>query len=199
MHCAQTVSYLRNLFPEASFGDKRLEDINLKILKSDSQCPDSDAMVKILGQIFEAIEKDYLRKLEMGIFSDPACTPESLEESYILRFAATKDNSDGDGDGDGGDAKGSGGPSGPGKDKNGKPKWVVDLGSSTAEDTQNQAMSLLRMLIISCQGLKTWVLVCATPHRRQPLGDRRARSQKLRPLSTVLTPHVARCARAPVA
>ena len=33
-----------------------------------------------------------------------------------------------------------------------KPKWVYDLGNADAEETQNQAMSLLRMLIMTCQG-----------------------------------------------
>ena len=118
-------------------------------------------MVAILGQIFEAIEKDCLRKLEMGIFSDPACTTASLEESYVLRFAATSADDD-DGDGDGGDIKGRRPGVNTGKDKNGKPKWVVDLGFFSAEDTQKQAMSLLRMLIISCQGLNT--LDTTRPH-----------------------------------
>ena len=46
-------------------------------------------MVKVLGQIFEAIESDYLRKLEMGIYSDPQCREEDLEETYVLRFGTS--------------------------------------------------------------------------------------------------------------
>ncbi|CAG2226903.1 HOP1 [Mytilus edulis] len=65
------IAYLRAIFPEHSFGDRCLEDLNLKILRDDSSCPGACQVIKWVKGCFDAIEKKYLRMLIIGIYVDP--------------------------------------------------------------------------------------------------------------------------------
>ncbi|KAI6651545.1 hypothetical protein LOD99_5153 [Oopsacas minuta] len=40
------ITYLRTIFPEAAFGDKKLENMNLKVLKEDGKCPGAFQLIQ---------------------------------------------------------------------------------------------------------------------------------------------------------
>ena len=55
-----TVSYLRALFPEEAFGDRCLEDVQLKILRDDSAYPEACKVIQWLRGCFDAFGEEYL-------------------------------------------------------------------------------------------------------------------------------------------
>ncbi|XP_067655644.1 HORMA domain-containing protein 1-like [Haliotis asinina] len=80
------VTYLRAIFPEHAFGDRCLEDLNLKILRDDSSCPGACQVIKWVKGCFDALDKKYLRMLVIGIYLDPD-NPETVIESYTFKFS----------------------------------------------------------------------------------------------------------------
>ncbi|CAH1250842.1 HORMAD1 [Branchiostoma lanceolatum] len=80
------ITYLRMIFPEYAFGDRCLEDLNLKILRDDSACPGACQVIKWVKGCFDALDKKYLRCLIIGIYEDPT-DPETVIESYTFKFA----------------------------------------------------------------------------------------------------------------
>ncbi|KAK3727653.1 hypothetical protein RRG08_032612 [Elysia crispata] len=79
------ITYLRAIFPEHAFGDKCLEDLNLKILRDESSCPGACQVIKWVKGCFDALDKKYLKTLIIGIYVDPN-KPESMIESYSFKF-----------------------------------------------------------------------------------------------------------------
>ncbi|EDO47610.1 predicted protein [Nematostella vectensis] len=79
-----SVSYLRAIFPEHAFGDRRLEDLNLKILKDDSACPGACQVIQWIKGCFDALDKKYLRMIVIGIYAD-ADDPDTIIESYTFK------------------------------------------------------------------------------------------------------------------
>ncbi|XP_014398011.1 PREDICTED: HORMA domain-containing protein 2 isoform X5 [Myotis brandtii] len=53
------ITYLRGLFPESSYGNRHLEDLNLKILREDENSPGSVHIVKWIRGCFDALERGY--------------------------------------------------------------------------------------------------------------------------------------------
>ncbi|XP_035827027.1 HORMA domain-containing protein 2 isoform X2 [Aplysia californica] len=80
------ITYLRNIFPEHAFGDKYLEDLNLKILRNESMCPGACQVIKWVKGCFDALDKKYLKSLVIGIYVDPN-NPETVIESYTFKFS----------------------------------------------------------------------------------------------------------------
>ncbi|XP_032220667.2 uncharacterized protein LOC5519805 isoform X2 [Nematostella vectensis] len=85
-----SVSYLRAIFPEHAFGDRRLEDLNLKILKDDSACPGACQVIQWIKGCFDALDKKYLRMIVIGIYAD-ADDPDTIIESYTFKFTYNKE------------------------------------------------------------------------------------------------------------
>ncbi|PFX25761.1 HORMA domain-containing protein 1 [Stylophora pistillata] len=54
-----SITYLRTIFPEHAFGDRCLEDLNLKILKDDSACPGACQVIQWIKGCFDALDKGY--------------------------------------------------------------------------------------------------------------------------------------------
>ncbi|XP_057290313.1 HORMA domain-containing protein 1-like [Hydractinia symbiolongicarpus] len=81
-----SISYLRALFPENAFGDRCLEDVNLKILRDDSTCPEACRVIQWIRGCFDALEKKYLRAVLVGIYEDPE-DPDTVIEQYSFKFA----------------------------------------------------------------------------------------------------------------
>lgn len=81
-----TISYLRALFPEDAFGDRCLEDIQLKILRDDTAFPGACTVIQWLRGCFDALEKKYLRTVLVGIYENIE-DPESVIEEYSFRFS----------------------------------------------------------------------------------------------------------------
>uniref|UniRef100_A0A2C9KAD6 HORMA domain-containing protein n=1 Tax=Biomphalaria glabrata TaxID=6526 RepID=A0A2C9KAD6_BIOGL len=80
------ITYLRAIFPEHAYGDKSLEDLNLKILRDESSCPGACQVIKWVKGCFDALDKKYLKTLIIGIYIDPN-DPESVIESYTFKFS----------------------------------------------------------------------------------------------------------------
>ncbi|XP_006762134.1 PREDICTED: HORMA domain-containing protein 2 isoform X3 [Myotis davidii] len=53
------ITYLRGLFPESSYGNRHLEDLNLKILREDENAPGSVHIVRWIQGCFDALERGY--------------------------------------------------------------------------------------------------------------------------------------------
>ncbi|XP_065645703.1 HORMA domain-containing protein 1-like [Hydra vulgaris] len=81
-----SISYLRALFPENAFGDRCLEDVNLKILRDDSACPEACRVIQWIRGCFDALEKKYLRAVLVGIYEDPD-DPDTVIEEYSFKFS----------------------------------------------------------------------------------------------------------------
>ena len=81
-----TISYLRALFPEDAFGDRCLEDVQLKILRDDPAFPEARTVIQWLRGAFEALEKKYLRAVVIGIYENPA-DPVTVVEEYTFKFS----------------------------------------------------------------------------------------------------------------
>ncbi|BFZ05218.1 hypothetical protein BsWGS_08257 [Bradybaena similaris] len=79
------ITYLRAIFPEHAFGDKCLEDLNLKILRDESSCPGACQVIKWVKGCFDALDKKFLRTLVIGIYVDPN-NPATVIESYTFKF-----------------------------------------------------------------------------------------------------------------
>ncbi|KAH9519181.1 HORMA domain-containing protein 1 [Bulinus truncatus] len=78
------ITYLRAIFPEHAYGDKSLEDLNLKVLRDESSCPGACQVIKWVKGCFDALDKKYL-SFFYQIYVDPK-NPESVIESYTFKF-----------------------------------------------------------------------------------------------------------------
>lgn len=81
-----SITYLRTIFPEHAFGDRCLEDLNLKILKDDSACPGACQVIQWIKGCFDALDKGYLRMIIIGIYGD-AENPDTVIETYTFKFS----------------------------------------------------------------------------------------------------------------
>ncbi|XP_041472437.1 HORMA domain-containing protein 1-like [Lytechinus variegatus] len=88
-----TVTYLRTIFPEHAFGDRSLEDLNLKILRDDSACPGACQVIKWMKGAFDALDKRYLRAMIIGMYTDPS-DPNTAIETYTFKFSYSKHGPD---------------------------------------------------------------------------------------------------------
>ncbi|XP_014398007.1 PREDICTED: HORMA domain-containing protein 2 isoform X2 [Myotis brandtii] len=77
------ITYLRGLFPESSYGNRHLEDLNLKILREDENSPGSVHIVKWIRGCFDALERGYL-------YPNPK-EPEKVTEIYQFKFKYTNE------------------------------------------------------------------------------------------------------------
>lgn len=84
-----TITYLRTIFPEHAFGDRCLEDLNLKILRDDSSCPGACSVIKWMKGCFDALDKKYLRALILGLYVN-SDDPDTVIESYTFKFSYTE-------------------------------------------------------------------------------------------------------------
>ena len=124
-----SITYLRALFPEAAYGDRCLEDVNLKILRDDSAWPDACRVIQWLRGCFDALEKKYLRGVLVGIYDDPE-DPDTVIEQYTFKFAY--------GDGKGIDLYRNG---------------VQIMSAANDKETKKATIRLLRTIVILSQTL----------------------------------------------
>ncbi|XP_071831182.1 uncharacterized protein [Apostichopus japonicus] len=126
-----TITYLRTIFPEHAFGDRCLEDLNLKILRDDSSCPGACSVIKWMKGCFDALDKKYLRALIIGLYID-SDDPDTVIESYTFKFSYTE--------------------SGPSVDIYRNENKISGAGS--AKETKKATLRLLRTIIVLTQSLK---------------------------------------------
>ena len=80
-----SVTYLRAVFPERCFGDRCLEDLNLKILRDEDAFPGSSQVIQWVRGCFDAIDRKYLRKIILGFYLN-ASDPDTVIETYTFKF-----------------------------------------------------------------------------------------------------------------
>ena len=124
------IAYMRRIFPEKAFSGRLLEDLDLKILRNDKSCPSAAHMVDWLRGVFDAVDKKYLRVLTFGIYRNSS-DPNTLLEMYTFKFSYS-DTTEMEIYND---------------DR--KICWA-----STASQTKNATLSLLRNLILLTQTLR---------------------------------------------
>ncbi|XP_067878549.1 HORMA domain-containing protein 1 isoform X2 [Heterodontus francisci] len=79
------ITYLRGLFPEYAYGTRYLEDLCVKILREDDNCPGSSQIVKWMMGCYDALQKKYLRMLVLAIYTNQE-DPQTITECYQFKF-----------------------------------------------------------------------------------------------------------------
>nr|XP_034356770.1 HORMA domain-containing protein 1 isoform X2 [Arvicanthis niloticus]XP_034356771.1 HORMA domain-containing protein 1 isoform X2 [Arvicanthis niloticus] len=83
------ITYLRGIFPERAYGTRYLDDLCVKILKEDKNCPGSSQLVKWMLGCYDALQKKYLRMIVLAVYTNPE-DPQTISECYQFKFKYTK-------------------------------------------------------------------------------------------------------------
>ncbi|NWR78349.1 HORM1 protein, partial [Centropus unirufus] len=54
------ITYLRGIFPESAYGTRYMDDVSVKILREDKNCPGSTQLVKWMLGCYDALQKKYV-------------------------------------------------------------------------------------------------------------------------------------------
>jgi hypothetical protein len=80
-----TILYYRGFFPVHDYGVRVHGRTNLFILDRNARTPGAKEVIDSIKNVFEAIEKKYLKTLVVGLIDDPEDT-DSFLEGYVFRF-----------------------------------------------------------------------------------------------------------------
>ncbi|XP_051944777.1 zebrafish testis-expressed 38 [Hippocampus zosterae] len=83
-----SITYLRGIFPEDAYCSRYLEDLCIKILRQDCRTGGSKVVKWLIG-CFDALEKQYLQIVFIGLYTNPA-EPNRIIESYSFKFKYTE-------------------------------------------------------------------------------------------------------------
>nr|XP_057922760.1 zebrafish testis-expressed 38 isoform X2 [Doryrhamphus excisus] len=83
-----SITYLRGIFPEVAYRARYLEDLCIKILREDCSTPGASKVVKWLIGCFDALEKQYLQVVFIGVYTN-SDEPNCIIESYNFKFKYT--------------------------------------------------------------------------------------------------------------
>ncbi|KAM7378979.1 hypothetical protein PAMP_004562 [Pampus punctatissimus] len=124
-----SITYLRGIFPEDAYRSRYLEDLCIKVLREDCSSPGASKIVKWMMGCFDALQKQYLQIVFIGVYTNPK-EPNCIIESYQFKFKYTE--------------------KGPEMDvlRNDDVKTQVTL-----EDTKRASMLLIRKLFLLIQNL----------------------------------------------
>ncbi|XP_063276559.1 HORMA domain-containing protein 1 isoform X2 [Prinia subflava] len=75
------ITYLRGIFPESAYGTRYMDDVCVKILREDKNCPGSTQLVKWMLGCYDALQKKY-------VYTQPE-DPETVTECYHFKFKYT--------------------------------------------------------------------------------------------------------------
>ncbi|KAF7238335.1 HORMA domain-containing protein 1 [Varanus komodoensis] len=75
------ITYLRGIFPECAYGTRYLDDLCVKILKEDKNCPSSSQLVKWMLGCYDALQKKYVYTNQED--------PQTVTECYQFKFKYT--------------------------------------------------------------------------------------------------------------
>uniref|UniRef100_A0A5F8GP00 HORMA domain-containing protein 1 n=1 Tax=Monodelphis domestica TaxID=13616 RepID=A0A5F8GP00_MONDO len=75
------ITYLRGIFPECAYGTRYLDDLCVKILREDKNCPGATQLVKWMLGCYDALQKKY-------VYSNPE-DPQTISECYQFKFKYT--------------------------------------------------------------------------------------------------------------
>ncbi|XP_037644722.1 zebrafish testis-expressed 38 isoform X1 [Sebastes umbrosus] len=84
-----SITYLRGIFPEDAYRSRYLEDLCIKVLREDCNTPGASKAVKWLMGCFDALEKQYLQFVFIGVYTNPD-EPNCIIESYQFKFKYTE-------------------------------------------------------------------------------------------------------------
>ncbi|XP_060117351.1 HORMA domain-containing protein 1-like [Heteronotia binoei] len=82
------ITYLRGIFPEYAYGTRYLDDLCVKILKEDKNCPSSGQLVKWMLGCYDALQKRYLRLIVLAVYTNLE-DPQTITECYQFKFKYT--------------------------------------------------------------------------------------------------------------
>ncbi|KAM6217147.1 HORMA domain-containing protein 1 [Rhynchocyon petersi] len=82
------ITYLRGIFPECAYGTRYMNDICVKILREDKNCPGSSQLVKWMLGCYDALQKKYLRMVVLAVYNNPE-DPKTISECYQFKFKYT--------------------------------------------------------------------------------------------------------------
>ncbi|KAJ1064409.1 hypothetical protein K5549_014823 [Capra hircus] len=82
------ITYLRGIFPECAYGTRYLDDLCVKILREDKNCPGSTQLVKWMLGCYDALHKKYLRMVVLAVYTNPE-DPQTISECYQFKFKYT--------------------------------------------------------------------------------------------------------------
>ncbi|KAM4861240.1 HORMA domain-containing protein 1 [Thomomys bottae] len=83
------ITYLRGIFPECAYGTRYLDDLCVKILREDKNCPGSTQLVRWMLGCYDALQKKYLRMVILAVYTNPE-DPQTISECYQFKFKYTK-------------------------------------------------------------------------------------------------------------
>ncbi|XP_034411166.1 zebrafish testis-expressed 38 [Cyclopterus lumpus] len=84
-----SITYLRGIFPEDAYKSRYLEDLCIKVLRQDCNTPGASKVVKWMMGCFDALEKQYLQIVFIGVYTNPD-EPNCILESYQFKFKYTE-------------------------------------------------------------------------------------------------------------
>ncbi|NWV77520.1 HORM1 protein, partial [Dasyornis broadbenti] len=82
------ITYLRGIFPESAYGTRYMDDVCVKILREDKNCPGSTQLVKWMLGCYDALQKKYLRQIVLAVYTQ-ADDPQTVTECYHFKFKYT--------------------------------------------------------------------------------------------------------------
>ncbi|NXC42642.1 HORM1 protein, partial [Penelope pileata] len=82
------ITYLRGIFPESAYGTRYLDDLSVKILREDKNCPGSTQLVKWMLGCYDALQRKYLRMIVLAVCTHPE-DPQTITECYHFKFKYT--------------------------------------------------------------------------------------------------------------
>uniref|UniRef100_A0A8C4U8J3 HORMA domain-containing protein 1 n=1 Tax=Falco tinnunculus TaxID=100819 RepID=A0A8C4U8J3_FALTI len=82
------ITYLRGIFPESAYGTRYMDDVSVKILREDKNCPGSTQLVKWMLGCYDALQKKYLRMIVLAVYTHPE-DPQTITECYHFKFKYT--------------------------------------------------------------------------------------------------------------
>ncbi|XP_010013526.1 PREDICTED: HORMA domain-containing protein 1 [Nestor notabilis] len=82
------ITYLRGIFPESAYRTRYMDDVCVKILREDKNCPGSTQLVKWMLGCYDALQKKYLRMIVLAVYTHPE-DPQTITECYHFKFKYT--------------------------------------------------------------------------------------------------------------
>ncbi|NXL01088.1 HORM1 protein, partial [Mesembrinibis cayennensis] len=77
------ITYLRGIFPESAYGTRYMDDVCVKILREDKNCPGSTQLVKWMLGCYDALQKKYFNNDWIFFFL------QTITECYHFKFKYT--------------------------------------------------------------------------------------------------------------
>ncbi|NWV24342.1 HORM1 protein, partial [Origma solitaria] len=85
------ITYLRGIFPESAYGTRYMDDVCVKILREDKNCPGSTQLVKWMLGCYDALQKKYVTGvcLAPDQFNNCWLCLQTVTECYHFKFKYT--------------------------------------------------------------------------------------------------------------